>query len=418
MAKILISPLGVGRTSEKGTQPQRRYRDATYIFEGVTYPRNPFVASVIYKHLNLDGIIFIGTVKSMWEEVYYYFSDQQKKTVNNEYWLELCVQIENLDHNSPLESINLEPINELLGSHSRCVLINYGLTDQELWSNFDKLINVIKSLDVNDELYLDITHSFRSLSLFQFLSALFVNEIFPEKNIKISGVYYGMLEVQDEYQGEAPIINLGPLFEMTSWLKGMHNLNQFGNGYLISELLADSGSEQLANRVKDFSDAININYVSSISQRATDLRTALHQDLPVPLKYLAPSIEKFTSFLDRSNQSDSLTQWKVAEWYFRNKRYATSYIVLTESLITYMCEINDKSTRSQEDRDMMKDLLFHEYKDSDLSKLFRELNPIRNAIAHALLDRRVANYQNAISQLKDYLSQSKRIFATKGLDLN
>lgn len=57
MAKILITPLGAGAAN-------REYRKATYKLDEQQY-ESSFIASVLYKHLQLDGIIFIGTIKSM-----------------------------------------------------------------------------------------------------------------------------------------------------------------------------------------------------------------------------------------------------------------------------------------------------------------------------------------------------------------
>ena len=76
MAKILISSLGVGGRFKNQDKPDREYRTTCYQIENKSYPKSIFMASVLYEHFDLDGIIFIGTVKSMWEEVYRFFCEK------------------------------------------------------------------------------------------------------------------------------------------------------------------------------------------------------------------------------------------------------------------------------------------------------------------------------------------------------
>lgn len=193
MAKILISPLGSG-SLDRNNSATRKYRTAKYQIDGKDYEKS-FIASVLYEHLNLDGIIFIGTVKSMWEEVYETFCQEKNVNCDENYYCQLADKIAQLDYRSPLDSLDLSLIESVLGAKSRCILIKYGIDQAELWENFDKTIQVIDSLEKGDELYLDITHSFRSLSVFQFLTVTFIQELLSEKQIKISGVFYGMLDV-------------------------------------------------------------------------------------------------------------------------------------------------------------------------------------------------------------------------------
>jgi hypothetical protein len=68
MAKILISSLGAGRLTGENENSVREYSTVKYQIDNQEY-EDSFVASALYKHLKLDDIIFIGTVKSIWEEV-------------------------------------------------------------------------------------------------------------------------------------------------------------------------------------------------------------------------------------------------------------------------------------------------------------------------------------------------------------
>jgi CRISPR-associated Csx2 family protein len=277
----------------------------------------------LYEHLQLDGIIFIGTVKSMWEEVYRVFCEEKKIKLNEDYYYQLIETIESLNYQSSLDSLDLTTLENILGKYSQCILIKYGLNQQELQENFDQIIKLVDFLQDGDEIYIDITHSFRSLSLFMFLVLNFVNDLYTERNIKVKGVYYGMLDVTREF-GYAPVVDLQSLFEVTEWIKGLYSLKSFGNGYLISDLLQEQGQIDLARKIRELSDAININYVPDISQRSQLLSNLLKTTtLTSPFQYLKKILDKFINRFTQTNEPESDFQLKLAKWYFDNKRYAT-----------------------------------------------------------------------------------------------
>ena len=100
MAKILISPIGTGSLNFNN-KSAREYRTANYRLEEKDYHKS-FISSVLYEHLDLDGIIFIGTVKSMWEEVYRVFCEEKNIDLDEDYYFQLSEQIEKLNHKSDL----------------------------------------------------------------------------------------------------------------------------------------------------------------------------------------------------------------------------------------------------------------------------------------------------------------------------
>jgi len=80
VAKILISPLGTG-PAENNDISKREYTEAEYKFQdsGKTY-KTSFIAAALSDHLQVDKLYLIGTSKSMWEEVYRYFSTAIKQS--------------------------------------------------------------------------------------------------------------------------------------------------------------------------------------------------------------------------------------------------------------------------------------------------------------------------------------------------
>ncbi|MGK7926273.1 MAG: TIGR02221 family CRISPR-associated protein [Spirulina sp.] len=414
MAKILISSLGAGFFPENSSA-KREYRKAKYKIDNQEYSQS-FIASVLYEHLKLDGIIFLGTVKSMWEEVYYSFCKEKNLELDEDYYLMLGETIKNLDYTSPLNVLDLSRLELALGDRSQCILIKYGITESELQENLDKIMQIVNYLEDGDELYIDITHSFRSLSLFLFLVLTFLNDLTSERNIKIKGIYYGMLDIIRELK-YAPIVNLQSLFDLTQWIKGAYSLKEFGNGYLIAQLLDRQDESELARDIRNLSDAININYLPTIQQRANKLRQTLKKQESSPFKYLKNILDKFVSqFSDKTNTStkESDFQLKLAKWYFKNKRYATGYITLEEAILTYLCEIYNKNFTNKDERDEMKDWL-HENNSSSLSQLYFKINPVRKAIAHASFDKKRTSYSTAIQNANQYIQEAQKIFKTETL---
>jgi CRISPR-associated Csx2 family protein len=407
MAKILISPLGTGSLNPNNTA-LREYRTALYQFEGKQYQKS-FISSVLYEHLELDGIIFIGTVKSMWEEVYRVFCEEKEVNFDENYYFNLVETIEQLNYQSDLDALDLKPIESILGEYSQCILIKYGINEQELKENFDHIIKIVDFLKDGDEIYIDITHSFRSLSLFMFLVLNFVNDLYEERRIKVKGVYYGMLDVTREF-GFAPVVNLQSLFDVTEWIKGLYSLKSFGNGYLISDLLHNQGQVDLAKKIKELSDAININYLPDINKRSQLLQQSLQStQLTSPFQYLKKILEQFVNRFAQTNELESQFQLKLAKWYFDNKRYATGYITLTEAIITYLCEIHHEDIVSQTAREQMKQWLRNN-RSTELAQLYFKVNKIRRGIAHALIEGERQSYNTAISNAENYYQKLKLIF--------
>ncbi|MDJ1182079.1 TIGR02221 family CRISPR-associated protein [Roseofilum casamattae] len=421
MAKILISSLGVGSIDRNNTAA-RAYRTAKYRMNDSDkdYEKS-FIASVLYEHLELDGIIFIGTVKSMWEEVYRAFAQETGNDFNEDEWMGLAEQIEKLDLHSSLDSLDLSPVENVLGDRSKCILIKYGLNEAELQENLNRILDIVKYLRKGDELYIDITHSFRSLSIFLLIVLIFLKDLKQEEKIEIKGVFYGMLDVIREV-GYAPVVDLKSIFDLTQWIKGAYSLQKFGNGYLISELLKEQGETKLAEEINQLSEVININYVPTIKDRSVYLKQSLAKlDCSSPFDRLKETLEEFTDEFSNRSEPESDFQLKLAGWYFDNKRYATGYITLAEAIVTYACEFDGKDINSIRDRDEMKKLLNpknprkifsqreKEYYNTDLGSLFRKVNPIRNAIAHASFNKKRPKYSDAIEKAKgSYYDQAKK----------
>ncbi|MBO8126745.1 MAG: TIGR02221 family CRISPR-associated protein [Firmicutes bacterium] len=400
MAKILISSLGVGRLERNNTS-NREYTRAIYKFQdsGAKY-ETPFVAAALSEYLRVDKLFLVGTCKSMWEEVYRYFASESKQKLDENYWVDLGEKVAAFQiGNKTIDENHLIKVNKAIDGYlrhlrnsatggSHCYIIDYGLNETELWSNFDVFMRIGESLEENDEIYLDITHGFRSIPLFMYLMMDLIN-VLQFKNIKLAGLFYGMLDARADF-GYAPIVDLSPLFNISMWIRGAYNFINFGNGYLLADLI---DNEKVSAKFKNISEQVNINYINDFKREIDRLNSLLEAgvaDEPV-VKYMQPYLKSFITRFKGISSSGRL-QFALAQWYFENNRYATGYICLAESIITKILEIyratDSRISWAKRNRDKIKNLIYKqeflqrpEYK--QLHEEYDAICKIRNRIAHA-----------------------------------
>lgn len=404
MAKVLISPIGAARREDN---PNREYKRTKYKFDGDDRVfETPFVSAALANYLKVDKIIFIGTAKSMWEEVYKYFTESANCEFDYDYWVEIGDLSENSTFDNSIineailqktmDSVDkyLKTINPSASGGSLPLIIKYGLNERELWENFNLFMKLADILNDGDKLYLDITHSFRSIPLFMYLMMEFI-QMLNHKEITLKGLYYGMFEAIAEL-GYTPVVDLKPLFDISQWIRGVYDFINYGNGYLISELICKQNVDDknrindISKKIKNISELININYLTDLQNQIKSLNKLSDgkHSRTGPIAYIFPLIEDFISKFSKIEKASEF-QLELSKWYFENKRYGHGYICLVESILTKLCEIYGLDLNNIDSRQVMKKLVIKgpswykvEYLDR-LSKKYKSINQIRNRIAHA-----------------------------------
>ena len=97
--KVLISFLGTGPFQSK---EQRIYKTANYHLGENDLGQYPFVSAAIKKHYGINKVLLVGTVHSMWEEVYRWFSEDSGQPVDLNIYSELGDACAKANHLSPL----------------------------------------------------------------------------------------------------------------------------------------------------------------------------------------------------------------------------------------------------------------------------------------------------------------------------
>lgn len=437
MAKVLISFLGTGPINNIGKpQATREYTKANYRIDTTDYPNTSFVADAIARHYNVDKIILIGTAKSMWERVYEVFTQRNQIELDTEYWMQLSNFCDTASHKTPLD--NLPPMNQLelaLGKGSKVLPIHYGLNPQEQTTNAALILGLENYLNKGDELIVDITHSFRSLPLYVMNLIIYLQNV-SKKHVKISHVLYGMLDIKYEL-GYTPIVDLKDVLKQNDWITGTYSFLEFGNAYKIAQLLRDEGGEVVsaAKRLQDFSDTMNLNYLDSIKLQMNNLASMKNMTFsPIPAVVLPETISEYLKTFD-TRQTDSVFQYRIAKWHFQHRHYGAAFMVLLEAILTYVrekCDINSES--ALDDSEMAKIILgktnsslqflpeeikYHQTVTlqsvyDDLKTAYRNINSIRNAIAHQQSSA-IRKSNDLIKILEDTINQLSSVFKSEQL---
>ena len=412
--KVLIAGIGGGKNKETGT-----YRVANYKIENKIYEQRSFITSALEEHYGIDKTIFIGTAGSMWDNLYEFYSKKFQKDYDENYHLDLMAIIDNATMDTNIDSLNLSKFNETFNDKIVAIVTKYGMNELEIFENFNLIIKLQDELEDGDEVYLDITHSFRSNAFWMFLVMNYLTDV-QDKNITVKAISYGMLEAQKD--GVAPVVDLNAFYKILQWIKGANNLKNYGNSYLIEENIEN---EKLSKKLKNFSDALNMNYIGSLRQSINSLKK-LEDDidnLEGPAKLIIPKIIK--DFMDRfaSEDKDYLFQAKLAKWHFEQKRYAMAYININESIIGFILDTLElpllTGDRKKDENKLAKDWLnmiisrhennktypnFKVDKDNmelyEYIKIFEHSRRVRNEIAHSIGGKDSA--VNDIDSLKKY----------------
>ena len=330
MAKILIAGIGGGEKRDG------KYRETNYSLEGKVYENRSFIASVIEEHFKIDKTIFIGTVGSMWDNLYEYYCKKYNIDYDEEYAMSLFETIVEANKDMDISQLKIEKFNDIFNGKIEGRVTKYGVDSEQIFDNFNIILNLQDTLKDGDEVYIDITHSFRSNAMWMFLVMNFITDLM-DKNIEIKMISYGMFEIADRTSNITPIIDLNAFYKLLKWIKGAQSFKNYGNSYL---LLDNIENEELRKKLKTFSHAMNLNYIGTLKQNLNSLKKLLPEidEMKGPGKLLIPQIvREFVKEFD-GVKKDFILQVRLAKWHYKQSRYAMAYININEAIKGYVAD--------------------------------------------------------------------------------
>jgi CRISPR-associated Csx2 family protein len=401
MAKVLISSLGTGRNIKDSDS---EYQATNYIVENIEYKNESFISKSLIEHYKIDKVILLGTNKSMWDGAYLGFTNNRL----DEEWEIL----NNGKLGEGITSDNLKIMDKVLDEYmeksgSKCLMVNYGQNEDEMWENFEIMYTINQYINQGDEVYLDITHAFRSLPILLFIVMEFMHMM--RDDFKLTGLLYGMLSDK-----KSPVIDLKVFFELLDWAKAVNNFKKYANSGQLVRLMrendvdreAEKTFHQLGQNLRIANMAGLWQFIRGASRKIKYIEKSNNKIV----KLLSKDVLEIVERLNKEKMSDF--QYELALWFYENKNYALSYMALAEGIITKTCELKipegnseDKRVREEAKRriDYPYDKYYWSYNDTNT------VSEIRNNIAHQLSNRKDKVNQD-IDKLKVFLDDFKPYF--------
>jgi CRISPR-associated Csx2 family protein len=400
--KILISFLGTGRISNTGSE--REYTTTPYEFNETSYETS-IVALALRHFLNIDTLFMFGTMGSAWEALYLELTKNGVK--NHTYANELFDKCSVADAETDLDAMLFKPLEVVLGHDSVICPIQYGVNTNEIKNNFNLFAKTLTKLRDGDEIYLDISNSFRSLPLFATTALSYIQDV-SGKKVKLVGIYYGMFEAKNKKTGKVPIVNLDYISQLQDWIKGAHSFMEYGNGYLVSDLMKKEGHQSIGEKIEDFTNSLKMNYMHEVKTQKSVLTSLQSADYEGHAKLVLPTV--FKSFTDQFSNLTKQSEYQLAlaNWHFVKKSYAESYLAFIESIVSYVCEKESLVVTDIQARSEAKGLILNDLRYADVKNIFSPANEARKRVAH-ILENATQKAKIDIQNLKKYLNNFKKI---------
>jgi CRISPR-associated DxTHG motif protein len=378
------------------------------------------------------GLSFIGTGK--YEETNYVFEDKKISTrFFSKALVDFC-QIDELFVVMTKEAY--EKYGEVLIQECKYerIHIPFGEKDEELWDIFDKIVSQIPE---ECELFIDITHGFRSQPFIVLAACVYIQTI---KKVDVKRILYGAYEARNEFS--TPVFDLTLFLKLMDWSFAISQFIKFGHFGEIASILKEihkstyidnsdyksTKLSSLASILKKFTDSLSISRVEesfqiitnisdSIEATSLDLNNLKNTKPFVPLLQLIQN--QFAEIIIANGNAFTkdgfIAQSKIIEFYLRTSQYSQAITLTREAYISKWCIIKDKDViKSRHEIENWLGVLLkcNEYNvtldDShcQIGILWSQITSIRNDINHAGMNKSPTTTDRAISQIE---SVSKKV---------
>lgn len=226
-----------------------------------------------------------------------------------------------------------------------------GGNEKEMWDIFKVMYDLIED---DDELYVDLTHSFRYIPM---LMMVFCNYAKFLKKIKVKSISYGNFE--EAKDGIAPIVDITTLSTLQDWTAASDeflstgSVDKLSNIYLphIRQRLRDTkGDDMEAQKLRAFVTSLNslVNELKlcqgkrlieakNIKKAKESIEAIKSVSTPIPFN---PLLEKINKSLISLEGSDNVKNGIAsAKWCCDNGLYQQAITLLQESIVSMVCEM-------------------------------------------------------------------------------
>ncbi len=333
MAKILISTLGTGH-----------YDKTKYDFSEITHDS---------RHVYETRYIQEATIRALcagWNPATDKIKILVTKDAINKNWIESTNTRKEPDTplKEILENLSQEPPYALCKDIENIpVQIPEGKTQEQIWEIFNA---IIKHVNNGDEVYFDITHSFRSIPMLVTVSIPYLRTV---RKIKMKSITYGAWEARNAEKNLTPVFNLSDFISLMNWSDAARDFAEYGQSDSIVKLLMEDlhpflvSSELRTPEVmvnKEIAKWINT-LTTAILKNDIDTIISYNEKFQSNLEtYEAIMPEKFSAFVPLVDtikqktaefQSGSLNNiFHAVKLCIEHKMFQNAYSILFEGCIT------------------------------------------------------------------------------------
>lgn len=330
--KVFISVLGTGF-----------YGTCKYVKDGFVSTETRFIQQATLEYVKAhewgatDTGIFLLT--------------QKAKETN---WDKTIASRQNMRLNISESYEGLESILEKMELPFKCQSVDIldGKDEDEMWGIFNEIFNQIEE---GDELYFDLTHSFRYLPMLVLVLNNYAKFL---KNVTTKHISYGNYEARNTSKNEAPIVDLLPLSSLQDWTFAAANYLRNGDVSELNTLCVNSLTPILSDsqkRVQTPSAGTLKSYVQALKEliedmkwcrgvsilngdhirKVIDLSNMIDEVIITPMRpVLAKMKESFSKF---TPTADVLNGYRAAKWCYENQLYQQSLTILHENMVSHIC---------------------------------------------------------------------------------
>jgi CRISPR-associated Csx2 family protein len=331
--------------------------------------------------------------------------------------------------------------------------IDDGKDENEMWGIFNKIYEKIKE---GDELYFDLTHSFRYLPMLLLVLGNYSKFL---KNVKIVHISYGNYEARNEDTNIAPFVNLLPIAALQDWTSSAASFINNGDVSQIVNLCKQTLNPILRNNLhEDTEQARNLDkYSSRLKTIVSDIygcrglsiikgndfknlfkaESHLNEIMIEPMRPIVRKLKD--SFSEFKPEQNIMNGYFAAKWCLEHNLVQQALTLFQENIVSHICGIlHDINLQDENERELV-NKAFNFYSmnkpkekwrvgESDIpiietimqNPLLKQLSPIfssttglRNDYNHAgmrynptSLDNIKTNLQKCIQQLFEIIKKS------------
>lgn len=299
--KVFFSFLGTGN-----------YSACDYTFQG-QLGHSMFVQEVIAKYLCKDW--------SAGDKMLFGLTDEARE----KHWINgLKVSLEDLALDANLSTFLVDPVED----------------ETDIWDLFLKMFEYLRE---GDEVYLDITHSFRFQPM---LFMVLLNYAKALRKIKVGGIYYGLYDAN--LSGPYKIMDLSAFSLIQDWSRAAANFKEFGlaDSFLQMSKSLDKEEElesEEADSLAHFQKSLNFWSMNTQTIRGEilkDSRTVrllrrnavnISNHHVAPLGLLAKEVVNDLKDFPETNGIEQLEALLL--WYSKKGRFVEGFTLLSELLV-------------------------------------------------------------------------------------